>query len=186
MNELEKMLDVQSGVVIVDNEPYYYIDLIQGDDGKLVIAYELGTKGIELYKQTKDPNVLFKKRMLVETKEKPYEGTSLAQHLNNRRKLKVKRKFNYLPAIFTTPVINGTDTVTGNWGLGFPEMHKKVLVGPKTGKYEKMEKTGIFIGLNNVKWLKDTYQFDRWKGYIGPLYSTYMPYFNVLTSSGAM
>ena len=45
MNELEKMLDVQSGVVIVDNEPYYYIDLIQGDDGKLVIAYELGTKG---------------------------------------------------------------------------------------------------------------------------------------------
>lgn len=186
MDELEKMLDVQSGVVIVDEEPYYYIDLIQGDEGKLVVAYELGTKGIKLYQQTKDPNVLFKKRTLVEIKERPYEGTDLAKHLNNKRKLKVKRKFNYLPAIFTTPVINGTDTITGNWGLGFPEMHKKVLIGPKTGKYEKMEKTGIFIGLNNVKWLKDTYQFDRWKGYIGPLYSTYMSYFNVLTSSGAI
>ena len=171
MDELEKMLDVQSGVVIVDEEPYYYIDLIQGNEGKLVVAYELGTNGIKLYQQTKDPNVLFKKRTLVEIKEKPYKGTDLAKHLNNKRKLKVKRKFNYLPAIFTTPVINGADTITGNWGLGFPEMHKKVLIGPKTGKYEKMEKTGIFIGLNNVKWLKDTYQFDRWKGYIGPLYS---------------
>ena len=58
------------------------------------------------------------------------------------------------------------------------------MTGPINGKYAQVEPTGVFIGLNNIKWIKDYYDFSRWQGYIIPLFESYRDYFNTQRDLG--
>lgn len=185
-------IDVQSGVVIVDQEPYYYVDMVHGDYGDLIIAYELSKKSIQNYRQTHDPHLLAKANKgeyLTRERINTNTQSSLAKHLANKLGSKNKThqvRFMYKAALFTSPVEYGTDTISGSYVKGFKEMNKTAIAGPMNGKYPRMIETGIFIGLNNVKWLKDAYKFNQFNGYTMPIYENYSAYFNTLKMMGTV
>lgn len=179
---MAERLEVQSGAVIVDHDPYYYVDLVNGDDGRLIVAYELSKKSKETYRETGDPKFLSKAGRVefVEVTKFNKDNSELSKHLSLRPDNKQRKQIvKYKPAIFTAPVEYGTDSVTGNYGLGFPEMRPESLRGPVNGRYQTPEETGVFIGLNNIKWLKDVYDFKQWEGYLRPIYDVYINYYNV-------
>ena len=60
MNLPTKDIELKSGIVIVDDDPYYFVDQVNGIDGSLIVAYSLSKKSIELYKQNHNPRVLKK------------------------------------------------------------------------------------------------------------------------------
>lgn len=183
-------IDVQSGVVIVDNTPYYYVDLIHGSDGDLIVAYELSKKSVKNYNQTRDPTLLAKankgeylKAQRFKTDTKSDLAKHLADKLGNKNDRKQLRFF-YKAALFTAPVEYDTDSISGDYVKGFKEMNKTVITGPINGKYPRMKPTGVFIGLNNIKWLKDVYKFNQFNGYTMPIYENYTAYFNTIKMMG--
>ncbi len=190
MDVLNSLLDVQSGPVIVNEKPYYYVDKIHGPDGDLIVAYELSKSGLRKYEQNKNPLTLGKAYKIDDIVYKKYDSTSknaspLVKLLSKRKNnVTMHSKIYYKPAIFVSYVEDGTDSITETYGQGFKEMHAVKVVGPVTNKYEEMKPTGVFIGLNNVKWLKDVYDFSRWQGYLVPIYSHYLPYFKMLNEMG--
>lgn len=183
-------LEVKSGVVIYENQPYYYVDMISGDDGDMIIAYDLSKESIKNYEITKDPRVLKragKGKYVKQVKINPNNDSKLAQfmakHLGNKNTKDTLRIY-YKTAVFTSPVVYGTDTFSDNYMQGFYEMARQDVRGPLNGQYPPMEPTGVFIGLNNVYWLKDVYDFKRLNGYDLPLYQNYSQYFRILSELG--
>lgn len=183
-------LELKSGVVIVDENPYYYIDLVHGYGGDLVFAYTMSKKSVQAYKETKDPNMIVKQRHIVRdkmihynNKEDSETASDLSRHLANKLgkdNVYYKNKVVYKKALFASPVEQGKDSITGLWGRGFAEM-KATRMSPVNGQQEnpKMFPTGVFIGLNNVVWTKTSYD-DKWLDYLEPLYQVYQPYFKTL------
>lgn len=185
MNLPTKEIELKSGIVIVDDEPYYFVDQVNGIDGSLIVAYSLSKKSVNLYKQNHNPYVLRKAgRITVGTVKKFSDADNaspLSKHLSKRKNNeKVVTKIEYNPAIFVSYVTKGTDSITNTFGNGFPEMQKTAIKGPVNGHYQTMKPTGVFIGLNNVKWIKDVYDFSQWKGYLTPIYQHYLPYFQLV------
>ena len=180
-----KDIELKSGVVIVDKEPYYFVDMVQGVDGQIIVAYSLSKKSIEEYKRNYNPYVLRKAgQMDIGVIKKFSDDTNaspLSKYLSKRKdNEKTVTKVRYSPAIFVSYVTQGTDSISNTWGDGFPEMKKTTIRGPVNGHYQAMKPTGVFIGLNNVKWLKDVYDFSKWKGYLAPIYQHYLPYFRLM------
>lgn len=187
-------LELKSGVVIVDEHPYYYVDLVHGDSGDLIFAYAMSEKSIQAYEKTKDPGVIVKQRHIVRdkmihynNKEDSETASDLSRHLANKLgkdNVYYKNKVVYKKALFVSPVEQGKDSITGLWGRGFAEM-KATRMSPVNGQQEnpKMFPTGVFIGLNNVVWTKTSYN-DKWLNYLGPLYQVYQPYFKVFQELG--
>ena len=185
MNLPTKDIELKSGIVIVDEMPYYFVDQVNGVDGRLIVAYSLSRKSIELYKRNHNPRVLKKARRIdigITKKFSDSDSASpLSKHLSKRKdNTKKVTKIRYNPAIFVSYVTQGTDSITNTFGDGFPEMQKTAIRGPVNGHYQAMEPTGVFIGLNNVKWIKDVYDFSQWKGYLTPIYQHYLPYFQLM------
>lgn len=184
-------LDVQAGIVIVDNNPYYYIERVKDNNDDMVIAYDFSKTSLRKYNKTHDPKDLGKASYM-ETKDFQRfridkNASALSKHLGDKlqqdNQVKQLRVY-YKPALFVAPILQGEDSVTNNFGLGFPEMKKSKMTGPINGKYAQVEPTGVFIGLNNVKWIKDYYDFSRWQGYIIPLFESYRDYFNTQRDLG--
>lgn len=185
MNLPTKDIELKSGIVIVDDEPYYFVDQVNGIDGSLIIAYSLSKKSIELYKQNHNPRVLKKAgRINIGTIKKFSDSDNaspLSKHLSKRKgNTKKVTKIEYNPAVFVSYITQGIDSITNTFGDGFPEMQKTAIRGPVNGHYQAMKPTGVFIGLNNVKWIKDVYDFSQWKGYLTPIYQHYLPYFQLV------
>lgn len=184
-------LDVQSGVVIIKEKPYYFVEQVHGDNGDLIIAYSLSKQSLVHYKQTHDPKVLAKAAIMKQVSYKRFRdddssstlSRDLAEDLGDKN-TRHRTTIFYKAAIFTSPVTYGTDSVSGNYGKGFAEMKPTQITGPMNGHYPKMEPTGIFIGLNNIKWLKDVYNFNRFKGYNYPIYDRYSLYFQTMNNIG--
>lgn len=183
-------LELKSGVVIVDENPYYYIDLVHGYGGDLVFAYAMSKKSVQAYKETKDPNMIVKQRQVRKRKMIHYNNlddsetsSDLSRHLANKLgndNVYYKTEIVYKKALFASPVEQGKDSITGLWGRGFAEM-KATRMSPVNNRQEnpKMFPTGVFIGLNNVVWTKTSYD-DKWLDYLEPLYQVYQPYFKTL------
>lgn len=185
-------LDIQSGVVIIKNKPYYFVEQVHGNNGDLIIAYDLSKISLAQYSQTHDPKVLAKAAIMKQVSYKKFQDNEnsstlskdLAESLGDKN-IKHRTTIFYKASIFTSPVTYGTDSVSGSYVKGFAEMKPTQITGPMNGHYPKMETTGIFIGLNNVKWLKDVYDFKRFKGYDYPIYDRYSLYFQAMSSIGA-
>lgn len=185
MNLPTKDIELKSGIVIVDDDPYYFVDQVNGIDGSLIVAYSLSKKSIELYKQNHNPRVLKKAgRINIGTIKKFSDSDNaspLSKHLSKRKgNTKKVTKVEYNPAVFVSYVTQGIDSITNTFGDGFPEMQKTAIRGPVNGHYQAMKPTGVFIGLNNVKWIKDVYDFSQWQGYLTPIYQHYLPYFQLV------
>lgn len=178
---------IKSGVVIVDKKPYYYIDLVSGTMGDMVLAFNIKKQTLAKFNETNNPNVLVKNYMMIPYKRtkllEQRATTELSKHLldklgkdNTTKGYKLK----YEEAIFASPVEEGIDTITSSFGLGFKEMSKTHLPAtPTNKKSEEPVETGVFIGLNNVLWLEETNDSDKFKDYIDSIYNTYMPYFRL-------
>lgn len=185
-NNNAKQLETRSGAVIFDNEPYYYVDEINGSEGPMIIAYDLSKHSIDEYQRSRNPDVLTKAaqgRYMDSYQVDPRSSSKLAQHLvkkfgehNRDRKVHLF----YKAALFTAPEHYGVDTATKSYVLGFNEMAKQQIQGPINGHYPPMQPTGVFIGLNHVHWIKDGYDFRKFDGYDIPLYENYMNYFRTL------
>lgn len=181
---------VKSGVVMVEDEPYYYVDMVDGDVGKMIIAYEIDPKSIEEYRKigTPDPALLYKKKKIESATKYHYfinrktgEGlTKLAQKAIKRDPKASEKvtKILYKPAIFISPVIKATDSFDDNYTDCFAEMVPTELRGPQNGTYIKMEPTGVKIGLQHIFWTTDTYQLGDWEGYSSMLYENYASIFS--------
>lgn len=186
MDVLNSLLDVQSGPVIVNDKPYYYVDKIHGPDGDLIVAYNLLKSSVRKYEQTKNPLALTKAMAEDTITSHKYTSASPLSKLLSLRKGSQKTRIviRYKPAIFVSYVEDGIDSITETYGQGFKEMHQTQIKGPINNRYQEMKPTGVFIGLNNVKWLKDVYDFSRWQGYLIPIYNHYLPYFKMLNEMG--
>ena len=173
-----KISSVDSGIVFVEDEPYYYIDMIDGEEGKLVIAYEISKSSIDAYNKggKQDIQLLGKAKKVQEINISKYSSTTA---LSKKAKLKDEdserkvTKVLYKPALFVSPVVQHEDTFSDSIQTCFAEMGKEQIVGPVTGYYPAMKPTGVFIGLNHVKWIKDAYQVGTWEGYTSMVYDNY-------------
>lgn len=184
---LNNRLNVRAGAVIVQDKPYYYVELVTDGSDQLIIAYELSKRGLAAYAETNNPNVLAKASTMQIANENKYDTSPKASPLSRYLGVKLgdknkesKMKTFFKPALFVSEVTNGTDSITDNFGPGFMEMKPTRVAGPVDNSYQKMEPTGVFIGLNNIKWIKNQYDFKRWQGYIEPIFETYKAYFNTL------
>jgi hypothetical protein len=184
---LNNRLNVRAGAVIVQDKPYYYVELVSDGVDQLIIAYELSKRGLAAYEDTNNPNVLAKASALqvedIDKYDTSPKGSPLSRYLGVKlgdKNKQHKMKTFYKPAIFVSQVVNGTDSITDNFGPGFMEMKPTRIAGPINDSYQKLEPTGVFIGLNNIKWIKNQYDFKRWQGYIEPIFETYNAYFNTL------
>lgn len=183
-------VDVQSGAVIVDKEPYYYVDLVNEGDTQMIIAYELSKNSVDKYHQTGDPKLLAragKVKYVNHMTLNPNANSKLTKYLinklgnkNGRRELKVF----YKTAIFVSPVVYGTDTINGNYTQGFYEMASQDIQGPLNGSYPKMDPTGVFIGLSHVHWIKDNYDFKKLNSYDVSLARRYSDYYRIMSNLG--
>lgn len=184
---LNNRLSVHAGAVIVQDRPYYYVELVSDGTDQLIIAYELSKRGLAAYAETGNPNVLAKASAMQFEGFNKYDVSPKASPLSRYLGVKLgdknkqhKMKTFYKPALFVSELVNGTDSITNNFGPGFMEMKKTIVFCNKDKQYPQMIPTGVFIGLNNVKWIKNQYDFKRWQGYIEPIFETYNAYFNTL------
>ena len=173
-------LEVLSGVVVYNDNPYYYVEQVTGGDGSMIFAYEFSKASLKEYKKSKDLKVLAKKSLLQTQRVKYFdnESTDLSKDMSLAKPHETTRQvLMYKPAIFVSPVTEGIDTETSSYTMGFYEMKPDNYNGPISNQYVEPEMTGIFIGFNHVYWTKEVTDFSKWQGYLEPMYNNYMNYF---------
>lgn len=137
---------IQKGVLWVNDEPLYMIELIKEQDLSYVMVYRVhpGTKK-------------FPKKLAVEvaTKDNKFGTTTkLGQLANALIPSKTVKKWVPRDPLFVAPVIpNGISTFTGKREPGFFERDEdRIAVEGGKKKMIRGNNTGVFVGLSSIIW----------------------------------
>lgn len=89
-------------------------------------------------------------------KDSTFLGKFANNMLKNQKNIPEKRTVRVKPPLFIAPVVIGVGTFTGKIERGFYERERDrfKMIGNKEMAVEYGSNTGVFIGLNSVKWEK--------------------------------
>lgn len=139
---------MNEGVIMIQGTPHYIVERLESPSG-------IGDDFVTVYEAKGDSKNPVKAYTYKET-EVFYSAETFLGKLANKLNppKKDKRKVTNRP-IFTAEVEYGIDTFTKAEGLGFYERTKMKPV-VKDGHYivEGGKKTGVFISLDSIKWLR--------------------------------
>lgn len=123
-------------------------------------AEELGGADIvAVYRVKENSKPVVKDFQSVETRFKYRESTFLGglanKKLEAQKEVPVKRKVENKPPLFLAPITLGVGTFTGKLERGFYEREQdRFVLDNGKPKIQYGENTGVFIGLDSVKWDK--------------------------------
>lgn len=144
--EGELLTYIKRGVLWVEKNPHYIVELIKEADITYVMVYGVhpGTN--------KNPQKLAKE--VNDTKQVFSTNTRLGQIANALIPSKKSKKWVPNDPIFVAPVIpNQIATLTGKREAGFFEREPdKETVQAGERKYVRGRSTGVFIGLSSIEW----------------------------------
>lgn len=140
---------ISVGAYYFDGRPVYIVEHVEEDLSEYVIVYNVHDTN-----EKENPIKAFTTK---EIKKTIPGGTLVSNLIKSRLPNKVSYKRVDKDPVFISNIIPlGVDTVTGKTGKGFFERTPdKVITSQKEGvKVQHGQYTGVFIGLDNVKWFK--------------------------------
>lgn len=145
----------REGVLKFKGEPRYIVRQTDFPSGESVVGVYNVSK--ETYKESNGKMIV--KDWSYEQKPSEFRGeTPLAEIARKKEKKVMQRREK--PALYTSRVMNGISTFGGKEGLGFyeytPERYNPIKHG-----YEQSEKTGVFILLDDIKWLNELHMDNK-------------------------
>lgn len=181
--------EVKSGLVLIDDTPYYYIEQFEDNGETMVVAYKPNSKEIKKYKSTHDPLVITKphknEAVLTYGKLGKNPKSELGKQLDRKGKNKPTKgiETKYLAPAFISLVEQGTDSVDDSFGDGFKEYVPQELGAIMETREEGKTKrgvalpdqvpSGVFISLRHVYWLKDVFTPKGLPEFLDSLYTSY-------------
>lgn len=145
------MEQVKYGVLILENEPKYMVDMVNDD---MLIFYDISKKSLDYYyNQTeKDLTVLSKDNVIeqVTTHKRTY-NSGLLNRLTKRipdKSTHISQR--YKKPVFVSKVEYAHDITTGNFEPCFELKDKD------------QSHSGVFVSLRNITWLEETADLTKW------------------------
>lgn len=160
-------MKVQEGILILEGQPTYIIDIINDD---LVVGYDIDEKSLKRFHNEgdKDLSVLNKSNhMETLQKPKPKYTSKILKNIFKKSNI-LKKEYESAPTIvyedplFTSRVGMHTDSITGYLCTCF-ELKD---IGNKP--------SGVFLSLDNIYMLDEKLDLSEWDGYNTQLYATVM------------
>ena len=145
----------REGILKFKGEPRYIIRQTDFPSGESVVGVYNVSK--ETYKESHGKMIV--KDWSYEKKPSEFRGeTPLAEIARKKEKPVMQRREK--PALYTSRVMNGIGTFGGKEGLGFYE-YTPERYNPIKRAYDPSEKTGVFILLDDIKWLNELHMDNR-------------------------
>lgn len=153
--DMNNVIMYQDGVLWYDKEPIYIVRAVKKGLSHWVFVYDISRKDYEKTKDDKNPIIIKRYEPKRVAKGKIYSsksriGSLLSEdtdtHIVNKEK----------PYIFQAPILTGVSSITEKECDGF---YEKVVIGQPGGKSDIIP-TGVFIGLTDITWNTDNYQYD--------------------------